>query len=54
MTSQPSKQTIIIHVLLNNLRSKQNQGKTTQETILLKSHTQNVVEKPVPYFFLKG
>ena len=54
MTSQPSKQTIIIHVLLNNLRSKQNQGKTTQETILLKSHTQNVVEKLVPYFFLKG
>ena len=54
MTSQPSKQTIIIHVLLNNLRSKQNQGKTTQETILLKSHTQNVVEKLVPYFFLEG
>ena len=55
MTSQPGKQTIAIHTFVSISRSKNNQTmKFDQlvETLFLKNHTQNVVDKLVPDPFL--
>ena len=61
MTSQPGKQTIVIHVLPNILRSKGKQAmkfgqlsEHNMKTFSLKNHTQNVVKKLVPDLFLKS
>ena len=63
MTSQPCYQTIIIHILPNISRNKGNQAmkfgqlieyNITWETIFLKNHTQNVVEKLLPDPFLEN
>ena len=57
MTSQSSKPTISIHILLNISRSKGNQ--TTKfgqliETFFLKNHAQNVVLQLFPDPFTKN
>ena len=61
MTSQPGKQTIVIHMLCNILRSKGNQtmkfGQIIEYTIkkkFLKNHTANEVRKVFPDIFLKN
>ena len=62
MTSQPSKQTVIIHVLPSILRNKDNQAMkfgqlkeyNMKNIFFLKNHTHNVVEKLVPDLFLKS
>ena len=54
--SQPGKQTIVVRILPNILRSKGNRAMTfgQRETFFLKNHTQNVVEKLFPDPFLKN
>ena len=61
MTSQPGKQTVSIHVLPNNSRSKGNQTmkygqliEYNMRNIFLKIHAQNVVEKLFTDPFLKN
>ena len=62
MTPQPSKQTVIIHVLPSILRNKDNQAMkfgqlkeyNMKNIFFLKNHTHNVVEKLVPDLFLKS
>ena len=61
MRSQPSYQTIAIHILPNISRSKGNQTMKTGQliecnmrNISLKNHTQNMMEKLVPDPFLKN
>ena len=61
MKSQPGKQTITIHVLLNISGSKDNQTMKSgqlieynKRKIFLKNHTQNVVEKLFRDTFLKS
>ena len=61
MRSQPGKQTIAIHTLLNISRTKGNQTikfgqliKYNIRNIFLENHTQNVAEKLFPDPFLKN
>ena len=61
MRSQPSYQTIAIHILPNISRSKGNQTmksgqliECNMRNISLKNHTQNMMEKLVPDPFLKN
>ena len=61
MTSQPGKQTIVIHVLLNILGSKGKQAmkfgqlrEHNMKKFSLKNHAQNLVKKLVPDVFLKS
>ena len=61
MTSQPSYQTIAIHILLNISRSKGNQTlifgqliEYNMRNFFLRKHPQNVVEKLAPDPFLKS
>ena len=60
MTSQPGQQTIAIHILPNISRSKDNQTmkfgqliEYNMRKILLKNHTQNVLEKLFSDIYLK-
>ena len=61
MASQPGEQTITIHILPNISRNKGNQtmkfGQLIEQSIsniILKNHTQNVIEKLFPDSFLKN
>ena len=61
MTSNPGKQTIVIHILPNISRSKSNQIKefgqlidNNRELFLLKNDTKSVEEKLLPNPFLKN
>ena len=61
MTSQPGKQTIAIHTLpiISGIKGNQTMkfGQLIQcdmETLFLKKHTQNVMEKLFPDPFLKN
>ena len=61
MTSQPRYQAIVMHILLNVLRSKSNQKMKLIQliecniiNIFYENHTQNVVEKLFPDPFLKN
>ena len=60
MTPQPGKQTIVIHILPNILRSEDNQAMKFSQlleykmgNIFLEIHTQNIVERIVPDPFQK-
>ena len=61
MTSQPASKAILIHILPNISRSKDNQamklGQLTEcnmKNILIENHTKKVVEKLIPDLFLKN
>ena len=55
--SQPWKQTVAMHILLNISRNKGNEtmkfGQLIQHNFFLKNHTQNVIEKLFLDPFLK-